>query len=214
MKLKKYEMIVRLCRNQLLLGALFMASVTVFAVEESDYIYRYIGSQGEMVIDDYIPPEFIPKGYSILTSKGVLIETIAPALTKEERDSQSAQMRDLTQRKIREKWLLERYSDADDAIISRDRKLELIDTLIIGLRNKIKKLKTEETKELEFAAQSERNGREVSETTIKRLESIRSQISMTEKEIKNKEQEKQKTKDSFNQVVNEMHEIDKRKKNR
>jgi len=77
----------------------------------ADEMYRYEGHNGEVVIDDKIPPEFVPKGYSILNKSGFVIEKVEPALTDEELAELSDERRAEEQKKAKakkDKWLLER----------------------------------------------------------------------------------------------------------
>lgn len=183
----------------------------------TDEMYRYEGVNGEVVIDDQIPPEFVSKGYSVLNKSGFVIEKIEPALTEAELAELSDERRDEEHKKEQEKkdkWLLERYSDAGDAILARDRQLGSIETLIIVAQSNINKLKQDETRELAFAAASERDGKTVPADVLTSLESIRSQIRSAELQIENQKQEQKKLNQKFEVIILRLKEIEKNKRGR
>lgn len=188
---------------------------TTFA--EGDRLYRYKGVSGEVVIDDHIPQEFVSNGYTILTKGGMVVERIAPALTDKQRANLSVADREKEEREEqakKDKWLLERYSDAGDAVLGRDRQLGAIETLIVVAQSNINKLKQEEHKELEFAAADERRGIEVSEEVLERLDSIRSQIRSAEQQIENQKEEKIRVTQKFEGIILRLQDIEERRKGR
>ncbi len=184
-------------------------------VHAADELYRYIGNKGEVVIDDRIPPEFVPKGYSILNKNGMVIETIEPALTDEDRANMSheQQREELRkEQKRKDRWLLERYSDAGDAVRARDRNLSALNTLIIVAESNIRKLKQDEEKELAYAAAAEREGKEVPAVVLDALENIRAQIRSAEQHILVQKEEQKKITQTFAKHIERLEEIEKEKK--
>jgi DNA repair exonuclease SbcCD ATPase subunit len=179
-------------------------------------LYRYKGANGEVVIDDYIPPEFIPKGYTILSSTGMIIETVEPAMTDEEKAQMSAQKRkELELEEARKKqeqqdaWLLERFSDAGDAVRARDRQLGTLETLIVVAQGNIKKLKKDESTELGYAAQAERSGNQVGQDVLDNLKSIRDQIKAAEHQIEVQRAEQDAIKAEYQAMITRLEEIEK-----
>lgn len=192
----------------------FLSAELSFAAGE---MYRYEGANGEVVIDYQIPPEFISKGYSILNKSGFVIETVAPALTEEELANLSDERRAeeyAKEQEKKDKWLLERYTDASDAILARDRQIGSIETLIVVAQSNINKLKQEETKELAFAAAAEREGKPVPDDVLKAIESIRSQIRSAELHIENQKDEQKKLNQKFESIIVRLKEIEKSKQGR
>ncbi len=181
-------------------------------------LYRYKGANGEVVIDDHIPPEFVPKGYTILSSTGMVIETIEPVLTAEEKAKLSAEKRrelELEeQRKKQEQedaWLLQRFSDAGDAVRARDRQLGTLETLIIVAQSNIKKLKKDEANELSYAASAERSGRQVGQDVLDNLKSIRDQIKAAEDQIEKQRADQESIKQEYQHMIDRLTEIEKEK---
>lgn len=156
-------------------------------------LYRYENDQGVMVINDTVPPEFVHKGYDILSSSGRLIERVPRALTPEERaaksiEEQAAQQR--AQQEEADKKLLTIFSSPEDAERARDRKIEAIDVYINVTRGNILKLTGDYETAQSQAAQRERAGLEVPDYLISNMDSLRRQIEQAEASIAEKEQEK------------------------
>jgi len=183
----------------------------------ADVLYRYIGEQGELVIDHYIPPEFVHKGYSVLNKSGAVIETVAPALTEEERALMSEQQKEEEAKKERAKedaWLLERYSDSRDAIRARDRQIGALESMIVVAQSNVNKLKGNEVTELGYAADAERQGREVPKDVLTNIENIRNQIRSTEQQIAQHKAEQEKIKAVFESIIFRLQEIEKDRRSR
>lgn len=178
-------------------------------------LYRYKGVNGETVIDDHIPPEFVSKGYTILSSTGMVIETVAPALTGEEKAKAMEEERKKMEleevkrkRKEEDEWLLQRFSDAGDAVRARDRQLGSLETLIVVAQSNIKKLKKDEAKELSYAAAAERSGKEVPQDVLDNLKSIREQIRAAETQIETQRDEQEKIKYKYEGMIQRLKEIE------
>lgn len=197
--------------NRFRLTLSILLCIGVLTSLHANNLYRYKGENGEVVIDDRIPPEFISKGYEVLNSSGFVIETIEPELTPEQRANQSEKERlKEKEREQREKdeWLLDRFSDASDAVRARDRQLTTLDTLIIIAEGNIKKLKRDEEKELAYAASAERAGREVPEDVMENIERIREQIQAAEKQIEEKKQEQEEIRKKYQVMIDRLKEIE------
>lgn len=200
--------------KQISLLALCLFAEGSFAAGE---MYRYEGENGEVVIEDHIPPEFVHKGYTILNKSGFVIEKIEPTLSKEDVEGLSEVRRAEEEKKEqakRDAWLLERYSDAGDAILARDRQLGAIETLIIVAQSNINKLKQDEKKELTLAAAAERDGKEVPADVLSSLESIRAQIRSAELQTEKQKQEKIKINQKFDAIIQRLTELEKLKPSR
>lgn len=196
-------------RLRLVLGILLCVSVSTSV--HANNLYRYKGANDEVVIDDRIPPEFISKGYEVLNSSGFVIETVEPELTAEQRAKKSEQERlqeKQKEQREKDKWLLDRFSDASDAVRARDRQLTTLDTIIIIAEGNIKKLKRDEEKELAFAASAERAGREVPEDVMENIERIREQIEAAEKQIEEKKQEQEAIREKYQVMIDRLKEIE------
>lgn len=166
-------------------------------------LYRYTGEKG-LVIDDHVPPEYVPKGYEVLNSQGFVIDTVLPALSAEEKAAMSEQALIKQEAKVQaasDAKLLERYSDSGDAVLARDRQTGALETMIVIVEGTIKKLKQEEQKELERAAANERRGAEVPEAVLMNLDSVRKQIRDAEQQVENQKQEQSRIRSEFDDTI-------------
>lgn len=157
-------------------------------------LYRYENDQGVMVINDTVPPEFVHKGYDIISPKGRLIERVPRALTPEELAAKSAEDRaalDRAKQAEADKKLLTIFSSAADAERARDRKIEAIDVNINVTRGNILKLQGDFNTAQAQAAERERAGQKVPEYLVENMDSLRRQIESAEASIIEREMEKE-----------------------
>lgn len=160
---------------------------------QASNLYRYENDEGVMVIDYSVPPEFVHKGYDVLTRKGRLIERVPRALTPEEMAQRSEQERaalELARQQEQDRKLLTIFSSAEDAERARDRKIEAIDVYINVTRGNILKLQGDFNTAQAQAAERERAGQAVPGYLVESMESLRRQIEQAEASIEEKEREK------------------------
>lgn len=161
---------------------------------QASNLYRYENDQGVVVIDYSVPPEFVHKGYDILTRKGRLIERVPRALTPEELAQRSEQERaalELARQQEQDRKLLTIFSSAEDAERARDRKIESIEVYINVTRGNIMKLQGDFNSAQAQAAERERAGQAVPSYLVESMDSLRRQIEQAEASIVEKEQEKE-----------------------
>lgn len=157
-------------------------------------LYRYENDQGITVINSTVPPEYVHKGYDIITPKGRLIERVPRALTPEELAAKSAEDRaalDRARQAEADKKLLAIFSSAADAERARDRKIEAIDVNINVTRGNILKLQADFNTAQAQAAERERAGQAVPAFLVDNMDSLRRQIEKAEASIIEREQEKE-----------------------
>lgn len=172
------------------MAVLLMVSASTLAAN----LYRYENDQGVMVINDTVPPEFVHKGYDIISPNGRLIERVPRALTPEELAAKSAEDRaalDRAKQAEADKKLLTIFSSAADAERARDRKIEAIDVNINVTRGNILKLQGDFNTAQAQAAERERAGQKVPEYLVENMDSLRRQIESAEASIIEREMEKE-----------------------
>ena len=149
-------------------------------------LYRYENDQGVMVIDDQVPPEFVHKGYDIISTSGRLIQRVPRALTQEELAAKSAEAQQAeldARQKEADKKLLTIFSSPADAERARDRKIESLDVYINVTRGNINKLQGDFNNAQSHAAEKERAGQKVPEFLVTSMDSLRRQIEQAEASI-------------------------------
>lgn len=170
-------------------------------------LYRYENADGVVVIDDYIPPEMVHKGYDVLSSTGRLIERVPRALTGDElaaKKKQQAAEQAKAEQLEKDKKLLEMFSAPKDAERARDRKMEALDVYINVTRGNISKLQADFDQAQAQAAERERAGQKVPDYLVEKMDSASRQIHQAEDSIKEKEKEKQVLHDEYQKDIDRL----------
>lgn len=155
-------------------------------------MYRYKDDNGRMVISNTVPQEASTRGYEILNNQGRVIDRIAPAPTEEElrqRAEEERRQQEAEAQRERDKALLRRYRHPDDAVRALHRKVEELEGLIQLKRGNISVLESQLDAEQSRAANLERSGRDIPETTLDKIERLQEQIQDVEAEIAAQDQE-------------------------
>ena len=168
-------------------------------------VYRYVNDKGVQVIDDAIPPRFVPKGYDILDGKTLtLIRRVPRQLTQEEREARSteeakAQFKAEEAKRLRE-WdesLMLRYSSIDDIKAAQKRAVQDLDIRIGILKSNLTSIKGQIEREQQKAADIERRGQEVPQEVLNNIDVMRAELEDTEQSIDARRREVESVKASF-----------------
>ncbi|WNZ56303.1 hypothetical protein QT397_02755 [Microbulbifer sp. MKSA007] len=162
----------------LLVSTLLMLAVEAYG-NNSRVLYRYTDHQGVLVINDAIPPEFVPNGYEILTLTGRVVEVIAPQLSPEE---YQAQLKLEAQREADRK-LLKRYNSIADIESARSRKLAVVEQDMAIMRSNISSLRRQIAQEEASAARTQRGGREVAPELLQRIADLQKEMEVLEERL-------------------------------
>jgi hypothetical protein len=175
--------------------------LVLFLVAETSYaernVYRYTNDEGVQVIDYAIPPEYVDKGYEVITYQGEVVTVVSPQMTAEEAEKQKlTKERERKQKEENDhlrKWderLLLRYSQVSEIVKAKSRALSVIDVAITLNENNLSRLKTDiEAQQME-AAEIERKGEELSETRKATLIAFKNELQLCIDSIDQREKEK------------------------
>jgi chromosome segregation ATPase len=173
------------------------------AVAEKVY-YRYVNEQGITVQTDRLPPEAVPRGYSIVTANGDVLQTVPRQLNARElklRDARLEKERAAREEQYRiRKWeqsLVLRYSDVEEIDQAKKRALKEYDTRIGILQGNLMSLKGQIETEQSDAANYERRGNKIPETLRDRISSLKSEVLYAETSIDELQQERIDTEHQF-----------------
>ena len=158
--------------------------------------YRYAGSKGNVVIDDAIPPDAVPRGYDVIRADGSIVKTVPPQLTEDQKRARSqelavAKARAEAEEKMRE-WdnsLFLRYSSVEDIDVAKQRALNDIKVRIAILESNLSVSRQQVTQSQSDAAEIERRGDKVPEALIDNMSLLRREISAIEEQIASRRQE-------------------------
>lgn len=179
-------------KNAILLTVLIFVS---FSARAEPHLFRYKNSAGVTVITHSLPPQYAQQGYDIVTLKGSLIRSVAPALSKDEVDSQKARKALLAKYIV----LKRRYSSPKDIEGAKKRRLASIKTNIAIIKANINNLDNQINGLMTKAAQFERSGRPVPTYIIKELEGAKVELATTLQQKALREQEMGEVEAKFDQ---------------
>lgn len=179
------------------------------------HIYRYKDAEGNLHIGRQIPPENYRYGYTALDEYGEVIEVVPPAPTKEERAAYEAEVRRKKHahyQRARDDQLMKAYSSSSGAENARDRKLAQIDVMIDITRAKLAAMRVNYDREVEYAADMEREGKVPDRITLQNMADIEESMIQMEAHIEEKEKEKEGVLVEFEPIITRLKEIEARKK--
>lgn len=192
--------LVKICLSLLLAVLMPLASMAVHAkppgasnsAGKELHMYRYTNDKGAVVTGNSITPEYARKGYQVVTITGMVIETIPPEPTAEERakiEQASQDKISAAQQLVEDKQLLLRYSTLDEIQLAKKRKLSEIDNKIILLNSNVTTLKSQIDAEQQRAALYERNGQTVPAALLKKIDDLQQELKITEGQVTSRQQE-------------------------
>ncbi len=159
-------------------------------------LYRYTNNEGNIVVDYQVPPEFVKKGYEVLSAEGVVLKVVPRELTEEERKIADAQERLEAEARAEEErlreWdetLLRRYSTIEDIEAARERALMDLRIRVSILKGNKRSLKQQVENYQAQAAELERMGKEVDVARLSAIDDLQSEIGATDRAIRDREQE-------------------------
>lgn len=130
-------------------------------------LYRF-NVDGQVVIKDYVPPEYVKLGYDVLNSQGMVIRQVPPAPTaaelaqrKAEEAAKKARQDAITQQRDNDMNLLRLYAKPADVERARQRKADEVESYVQLERRRITDLQDKLQKVEGQAANIERRGQEV-----------------------------------------------------
>ena len=171
-------------------------------------LYRYFNEKGVQVIDDKVPPEFVPNGYDIINQDGTLIKRIPRQLSEEElrlRNTEESRMRlrQEEEKRLRE-WdesLMRRYSDIEDIEAAKLRAVRDLQIRISILRSNLITIKAQIEREQKKAADIERRGATVPKAISENIDVMRLEIEDTEQSIIVRREEIESVKASYQRDI-------------
>ena len=164
-------------------------------------LYRYLNEEGVTVINDKIPPEYVKKGYEVVTLSGKVLEVIPPAPTGAEAEAASAQYELDKQLAEWDAYLLRRYSTPDDIRAAKKRKVRDFEASLSILRGNANTIQTQIELVQSRAASFERQGRAVPEATLNNLAQLQEELSETNRLIAIREENQRELVEKFDKDI-------------
>ena len=160
-------------------------------------VYRYKNAEGVTVMDSAIPPEYVSKGYEVLSRSGKVLKVVSPALVgdaAEKARQQRIQAEELARTDLH---LRRSYSNVADIDAAKERNLQslqgnigILEANLISARGKLQTAQ-------QRAASIERGGRAVPEDLLKSIRDLEQEEKDIESQIKQRQEELQVVADKF-----------------
>jgi hypothetical protein len=110
--------------------ALMAGSAAAATPADQQKLYRWVDKNGQVHYGDSIPPEYSEQDRDILNRQGVRIGHEEGLVTPEEASAKAAAdkaAKEVQQKKLRDRVLLQMYQSVEEIEVLRDRRLELIE---------------------------------------------------------------------------------------
>ena len=173
---------------------------------QADNLYRYKNNVGGTVVDWRVPPEFAGRGYEVLNAQGQVVEVVPRQLSSGElqnKDLVKRLQQEATVERARlakwDKFLLLRYSTAEDIDAARDRALRDLKIRLSILASNQRTARNRLESVLARVADMERRGDVPLEQDLDAIAALRADIANTGRAIKEREAQVLEVTDSFDE---------------
>ena len=178
-------------KKDLKLTLTLLLTLSFFPAESmAKQLYRYKNLQGNIVLGQSIPPEFVSNGYDIINEQGRLVRIVPAALTLEqilERDKQREleKQQALAKQKqdIIDHELKQLYSHPNDAVRILKRKIQDIHDVIQVKNNNIDSAQIQILDNEAIAAEQQRMGKPIPQEVITKIDQLKKSIAHSKDDI-------------------------------
>jgi hypothetical protein len=155
-----------------------LALSTTWATSFAAELFRWTDENGKVHYTDRVPPQYIEKGFRVISEQGLTIKTIRPF--SEELANRPEEKTIDTEQLEKDRFLFMSYSNEAELITARDRKLADIDAIITISQEAITLLESQFRNLTKEAGDYEKKGDAIPN-------SLQQDMGTTEKKIKNYE---------------------------
>lgn len=179
-----------------LLG-LLICLVTVATTVNAGQFYRWVDNEGNVFIQNYIPPEYVKGGYEIIDDAGNILRKVAPEISLEERRANEAAKISEEMQRARDQELLKAYRSPTDVDRTMTTWLSRMDMEVRVKENRIRVKENEFNTLQSRAADQERAGQAVDPELVAQMKNIRLEIENFELEIREVELRQDESRSEF-----------------
>ena len=168
----------RSCLSLLLATSLLLCS----AIADAGPLYRWVDDEGKVHYGDSIPPQYVQKGYRVVSEQGITVYTIKPASEipppiEEKEEKGPPPLSNY------ERGLLATYTNEDELLQAKARKLADIDAIITLTRENRQLLENQFRQYTREAGDFERRGQQVPEQLRQDIVTIQNKMADIDKTI-------------------------------
>lgn len=179
----------------------------LYAQAPEKVYYRYVNDEGVKVLEDRIPPKYVPKGYEIVSMYGEVLETVPPAPSDAEMEEKAEAERLRREREAYNRELKRRYSTVKDIRDAKRRSLAELQGNISILEGNLSNIRSQ-IRDLEArAARMERSGQAVSDSVLENLETLKAEVDEVKSQIVNRQKEYDQVAEKYDQDIERFKEI-------
>lgn len=197
---------------------LLMLSTVLFssvALSNSGVMYKYVDENGDQIISSTLPSDAANRGYTVVSSRGNIIEVVKPKLSDDEiaaiekkRQLEIKEKERLTQEKImqekqarKDTLLLKMFSSAQDIERSRDDKVQNIDVQLSITKENLARLQDQLNQAESTKAKHESLSQPIPLQLNETIEDTKIQINDNKVFLQRKEEEKQLIKTQYQEML-------------
>ena len=174
-------------------GALLLLGMLGAMAAQAE-LYRYVDDKGVMVLDRHgVPPQYIGRGYEVLTDQGRVTRVVPPAPTAQERQ----RLLEAQARAGTDAQLLRLYASVEDVERAKARKLAELDSVLGITRGNLQSLRSQQANLQSQAANHERAGREVPAQLLSQIDNLRKEQASLQRDVQRYKQARKQAEISF-----------------
>lgn len=154
---------------------------------KSTGLHKWTDESGQVHYGDAIPPQYLNQKREVLNEQGVVVKSYEAPKTKEqlakekqEKDALEKAKREriVEERKkeLRDRVLLETFTTERDILLSRDDRIQAVDSQIQITQSNIKESEKKQTEVKERIEKTEKSGRQVPENFRKEADTVAKQL--------------------------------------
>lgn len=141
---------------------------------EASNLFRYHNSEGNPVIDHQVPPEYVAKGYEVLSSSGRVVKTVPPHQPVEEQEGAESDAANRADQLKDDQFLLRSYSDVGEVEAAGERRLAQLAREIEIIESNRAKNEEQLERARTRAARYQLAGKKLPEDLLERMDEIAS----------------------------------------
>ncbi len=192
----------------------FLLGLTAQSKAQEKVYYRYTNDEGVKVLEDRIPPRYVPNGYEVVSMYGEVLRTVPPAASDEELEAEARERRARQEREAYERELKRRYSTVKDIRDAKRRSLAELQGNVSILESNLSSVRLQ-IRDLERrAARLERSGQDVPESVMVNLGTLKTEVQEIQAQIQHRQNEYDEVANKFDRDIEafaEMQGSDKRR---
>lgn len=201
---------------RVLLSSLAVVSTSLAMADNSSkgnekVFYRYKNEQDVSVIAQSVPPQYVRKGYEVVTLSGEVLKVIPPAPADADAERVAREKKLAKEQERADAQLRRSYSAVAEIDAAKTRNLQQLHTNIDVLQANLLGVKSQLKNQETHAATLERNGQKVSDEILNNIKTLRADEKDLNAQIKQRETEYQAVSDKYDEDKKRFIEITKPK---